>query len=259
MGNIFENISEFYRAHRRGIRTACFATGVACTLATPVVASIATDRVKKKVATSGAKTKKEIWDIAKKEPLVWVTVATTAGSVGFGGAAYAMGNKIIKLGDETASKLADSIATTNDVIKSLPEKDQTKIQKAIIDKKYESFSENPSVYCGEYIETGYGDVRFIDGWTNTSFKSSLEHINAVVNELNEKMNSGYNVTVANWCTANGFPSRELDYDYVFRSNIRLVKDNDHFYTYDGHGNPVGWVEFDEEPRHREPGETLALI
>lgn len=270
MANIFETVSDFYRTHRKGIRTACFAVGVGCTIATPILASAATDRVKKKIETVGATTKKEIWDIAKKEPLVWATVGTTLGSVGFGGAAYGMGNKIIKLTESSADKIADQLSTTTEAISKLPEKQKDVIDKAIAEtevKKRIAYEDSVTA-SGDVVpesfspvQTGYGDTLFYDVFTQTWFYSSFQKIESVVNEINDALNHGAYSNGADWAIKNGFkPREELYNDYWFMNLIELVKDGDHFYKMDSKGQPFGVIAFklDSKPKHLSVEEARGL-
>lgn len=260
MANIIDMASEFYHTHKTGIRRVMFGVGVASTIAAPIAASAATSKVKKKAEELGVTSRADMIKIASKEPLVYVAAGTTILSLGCGAAAYGIGNSIMKSSEKTIEKLVDNIDTTNEVIKTLPEKDQKKIEKQVVEKKMAKALQTSDIAYAEPSNPQNGDYQFIDGWTGVTFWSTFNTVSAKVNEFNEKMNNGYRMTHAHWLLLNGATPRSQDWDFVYDENIHILKDDDHFYKMDtSNGRPVGWIEFTREPRHRRDGEVVDII
>lgn len=264
--SFFKKIMKWIETHQKGIRLTAVVGGAACALATPVLAAKATSSVSRKIHESGASTKEEKIKIARKDPWVWATAGTTLGSLGFGALSYGVSNRVVSKMDKTIEQLTDEIDTVTSAVTALPEKEQEKINKIVMEKEVskkptsESCKKLSSTSCCPIV-TGFGDTLFYDTWTKTWFYSSYQKILSIINDFNEVNNSGYYKNVADWCIANGYePNEEIHNDYWFMSQISIVKDGDHFYKMDDTGVPYGVITFtvDSKPKHLPPEESKHL-
>lgn len=270
MGNFIDSAHNFIMAHQKGFRLGCLVVATGSAIATPFLVSTAKDRVEKKIKETGATTKKEKIKIAREDPFVWAACATTLTSIGCGALTYGISEKVISTTNKTIEMMVDKIEVTEESIsETLSEKDQEKLGKKVAEKTMNKASERADVInstrglgtAGAPIDTGFGTTLFFDVWSNTWFLSDYQKIISIMNSINEEINTnGTAKTAADWLIANGIPPKELDYDYFFRSNIKLLKDSDHFYSADDKGNPVGLIEFtyDSKPKHLTKAEQSGL-
>jgi hypothetical protein len=261
---------KFIDEHQTGIRITCLILGAAATIATPFLASEAKTRVSKRIQETGASTKKDKLREAAKEPFVWLTAGTSLMSLGAGVAGYAVSDRVISKTKSVLDKTLDELTTVEAAVSKLPEETKTELQKDIMETKFQKAVSNADRAladgerclgtAGVPVDTGYGSTLFFDCWTSTWFLSDLNKIQAVINEINEIINSGITMTVADWCIKNGWKPKELDYDYIFTSNIKILRDGEHLYSMDDKGAPVGMIEFtfESKPRHMTEKEKEGL-
>lgn len=274
MSSIFKSVMTWIDVHQKGIRTVAVVVGAGATIATPILAAKATQSVTRKVHEAGATTKEEKIKIARKDPWVWATAGTTVASLGCGAITYGLSNRIISKTNEVLDKTVDKLdMTVNELdkktdeldavkgaISELPDKEQKKIEKASIEKKMTKALQKRDFSEPDPGRYNNGEIQFIDGFTGQTFYSTFNNVSARINEFNERINDGYKQTHAHWMLLNGMTPRDQDWEFIYDRNVKLMKDDDHFYAMDtSNGRPVGWIEFYEEPRHRRPDETIEII
>ena len=263
-------MGRFIDEHQREIRIGLMVASGIAALATPFLAAEAKTRVSKRISETGATTRRDKLRIAAREPFVWFTAGTTVASLGAGIAGYSVSETVINRTRKVLDKTLDDLTAVNTAAAKLPEEHKVQLQKDIVEAKYQKAVERADRAledgerclgtAGVPVDTGYGSTLFFDCWTNTWFLSDFNKIQAVINEINEIINSGITMTVADWCIKNGWKPKELDYDYIFTSNIKILKDGDHLYSMDDKGAPVGMIEFtfESRPRHMTEKEKEGL-
>ena len=247
--------------------------GIAITmsLTTPVVTVVVTKKALDKVKEKGVKGKKEI----AKTVAPYAIIPATMTLVGTGASilAYNEGTKALALASTASSALA-SLTTSNkiydEVVKEIAgdtkykeiaqkyvekvEKDnpasptisetlKKRIDNGEVDVKKKDDTLIISLPTADVVETGTGSTMFKERWSNQRFLSDWEFIRSVVNDLNERINSGYDVTVNDLLMRLRIDKAELGDAYYFPNGIKYIADNDHLYTRNDNNQPLGILEF----------------
>lgn len=263
------SILKFIDEHPKGVRMLLMAIGAGATIATPFIAAKASENVGRRISESGATTKKEKLAIAAKEPLIWVTAGTSVISLGCGALAVGVSDRVIKKTQSLLDRAIEEAEQTNNAIATLPEKQKTAVEKAIIEQKVSDFhaKEEAAKVLGDNsisvpIDTGHGNVRFIAAFAGCRpFLGDYQYITQVINDFNANINNGIYPTLEEFKIKLGLPvDSDIDPDYFFLRQIKLVKDSDHFYKVDDCGQPVGVIEFESEskPEYLSPRERKNL-
>ena len=146
--------------------------------------------------------KEGFWAISKHivprvVPSFWKTIVIGGATITFiVTSCYMSGLQIAALTGTVASLIAQRDAVEKEIVK-LPggkealTKVKTEFAKATAEKK---LSENPkpfSIWKYQTIEeTGHGDEIFIDEWSGRVFKSSVEHVQAGIDKVNDERDEG---------------------------------------------------------------------
>lgn len=238
---------------------------IGCSIATPILTVYCTKKAIDKVNEEGIKDKKEI---AKKclpyaiPPLITTIAGTTASCF-----VYNEGTKALNLASTTGSALTALNATNkiyDEVVKEVAgEKKYGEIQKKVVEKIANTDSpaidklkdDTPVCVLQDddtvkviprnevVIDTGHGDVIFREKWSNQLIRTSWEHIRTVINDLNARINDGYDVTVNDLLLGLGATRAELGDAYYFPNGIKYMADDEHLYTRDANNQPLGILEF----------------
>lgn len=234
----------------RNKRTVFTVTAITMAVATPLVTAYCTKKAIDKLEKDPATDKKDA--LKKVAPYAIAPAATTIVGVVASTLSHSAGTASINTAANLASSLQAGQKVFDNIVKETVSEEQYKqIQEKVLDKKDElqSNGQIPLRSVPDHgvnknvVDTGYGNTRFKDLWSGQEFLSSYEAIRKVVNDLNERKNNGYDVPLNDWYRGLRIDTVQNGETLFFPNNIRLVMDEDHFYTRDLLNNPLGKLEF----------------
>lgn len=221
-------------------------------VAAPIVTAVVVPKVQHKLHKAAEEGKTSKLDKVKAcAPEVALVAGITALGVGTGIAADNMASSTISsLNAVIAAEQAAKKATDDVLNEALPEKDLAEIQKKIAQKKDETVPAvaKPKTASLEYtIDTGNGSIEFREPWTKQIFLSDWNYIQSRVNELNSRINEGFDVTLNEFLAAIGIDRAEAGDAYYFPKGIKL----DLEWITNDKGQPRGRLSYADgyEPTH----------
>lgn len=243
------NFRLFWAKYRRPILRG---VQITATVAIPVVTAYAVPKVQQKIY----KLKKEGKDgkldkIKACIPELAMIAGTTALSVGTGIMAESVASSEIATSNAIASaERAAKKAVHDTLIAEIPEKkleEVTKKEAAAVAKAEENITTPKHAARGIIVETGHGDQEFEGIWASQVFRSHWNFIQSVINDCNNIINNGYDVTLNQFLVKLGLDEVECGDAYYFPNGIgvQLV------WITNERGEPRGQLSYyeDKEPKH----------
>lgn len=249
----------WFNDHKRQI---FLVTGITCSVATPIVTAYCTKKAMDAVDKKGVKDKKDVAKVVA--PYAIAPLALTALGTATSVLSYNESGRALSAAS-TATAALTSLTTTSkiydDIVKEVVgDKKHSEIEKKVLEKVADApakdYVKNPNIEVkadGDKLtilgpteivcETGHGDVVFREKWSNQLIRTSWEQIRTVVNDLNARINDGYDVTVNDLLIKLGANVAELGDAYYFPNGIKYMADDDHLYTRDKSNQPLGILEF----------------
>ena len=138
--------------------------------------------------------------------------------------------------------LVSAYSLSTEALKDVEEKFKETYGEKKLDKLHSEINKDKAVRIHEMnkdhvIETGRGNQLFIDGFSGQIYKSSMDHVNRVYNNINETLNNGESVTV-----------NEIN----DRLGIRPVQMGD-YWIFDV--NRTGIIDLDKDPEWTDETQT----
>lgn len=249
----------WFNDHKRQI---FLVTGITCSVATPIVTAYCTKKAMDAVDKKGVKDKKDVAKVVA--PYAIAPLALTALGTATSVLSYNESGRALSAAS-TATAALTSLTTTSkiydDIVKEVVgDKKHSEIEKKVLDKVADMPAvvklkdETPVVVQQDdeikvlprnriVIDTGHGDVVFMEKWSNQLIRTSWEQIRTVINDLNARINDGYDVTVNDLLRKLGARDAELGDAYYFPNGIKYLADDEHLYTRDENNQPLGILEF----------------